>query len=359
MFSLIFWGAIHSAHAFGLPLAASDVARSFDTLWSFVLWASVFFFVLIVGGMIYMAITYRARPGGRSKYITGNVPIEVVWTAVPTVLLLLIFAWGYVVYNGMTRPPSDAMEIRVVAKQWLWQFQYPDTGKITINDVYVPVNKPVKFVMSSEDVLHSFFVPNMRTKQDVVPGMYTSVWFEPTVAGRHQIFCTEYCGTSHSQMLANLWVLTPEQWESWKRGKKIEGIQDAGKALAQVPVAAPVAGEPNRASASEDQVASAAAAPLKNLAAQGRDVSKAKGCIACHSDDGTAKIGPSYKGLYDSKVELADGSSTTADENYLRESIEDPNAKIVKGFSPTMPPFKGLINETEMNALIAYIKSVK
>ena len=349
----------HSAYAWGLPLAASDVARSWDSLWNFVLGASIFFFILIVGGMLYLAIKYRARPGGRAKYITGNVPIEVVWTAVPTILLLLIFAWGFVVYNSMTRPASDAMEIRVVAKQWLWQFQYPDTGKITINNVYIPVNKPVKFIMSSEDVLHSFFVPNMRTKQDVVPGMYSSVWFEPTVAGRHQILCTQYCGTSHSQMLANLWVLTPEQWEDWKHGKKMEGIPNAGETVAQVSLEDGKASSRRSASAFDDHLPLAAAAPLQSLAGQGLEVSRVKGCVACHSSDGTTKIGPSYKGLFGSQVELADGSTVTADENYLRESMEDPNAKVVKGFSPTMPPFKGLITETEMNALIAYIKSVK
>jgi cytochrome c oxidase subunit 2 len=343
----MFFAEAHAA--VGMPLAGTEIARSFDSLWSFVLWLSVFFFVLVVGGMVYLAIKYRASAGAKPKYITGSHFLEALWTAIPTALLLVIFAWGYVVYNKMTRAPSDAMEIRGVGKQWLWQFQYADTGRTLVNEFYFPINKPVKLVMSSEDVLHSFFIPSFRVKQDVVPGMYTTVWFEATVPGKHQVFCTEYCGTSHSQMLAQAVALTPEDFEAWKMGKEFRNVPRAGE-LASKAVAAD----------GTDQVRLvAAAANAGSLAQQGKKVMEQKGCIACHSDDGSRKIGPSYKGLFGSKVVLMDGSTVTADEAYLRESIENPNAKVVKGYAPTMPTFKGLLTETEMNAVLAYIKSLK
>jgi cytochrome c oxidase subunit 2 len=222
-----------------LPLRGTDIATRWDHLYLFLVYLSIFFFVLICGGMIYFAYAYRSRPGLKAKYITGNIPIEIVWTAVPFILLMIIFGWGYSVYNDMTRAPVNAYEIKVVGKQWLWQFQYED-GRTLVNEVYVPVGTPVKFVMTSTDVLHSFFIPNFRVKQDVVPGMYTSVWFEANVTGKHQVYCTEYCGTSHSLMLAKVIVLTAEQWEAWKMGKKMNDIPEAGEPQANAKAAANV-----------------------------------------------------------------------------------------------------------------------
>lgn len=319
-----------------LPHRATELAASWDYLYNFLVWLSVFFFVLIVGGMIYFAYKYRSRPGLKTKYMTGSHILEIIWIVLPTLLLLVIFGWGYSVYHAITQAPADSMEIRVIAKQWLWQFQY-DNGRTTIGDAYVPMNRPVKFIMTSEDVLHSMFVPNFRVKQDVVPGMYTSVWFEAKMPGKHQIFCTEYCGTSHSGMLGQVIALDEAQWKAWYAGKKIGPVPVAGRELG---------------------AADTQAAPV-SLRDQGKALAASKGCIACHSDDGTTKVGPSYKGLFGAKVELADGSTVTADENYLRESIEMPQAKIVKGFQPVMPTFKGLLSETEMNALMVYIKSLK
>lgn len=324
-----------------LPLTGSDVASNWNSLWDFLLWLSVFFFVLVVGAMIYLAIKYRKGRPGKTGYITGNHTLEIIWTVIPTVLLMVIFVWGYVVYNQMTRPPSDAMEVKVIGKQWSWTFQYED-GR-TSPELYVPVNKPVKLVMSSEDVLHSFFIPNFRVKMDVVPGMYTSVWFEPTVVGKHQVFCTEYCGTAHSEMLTQVNVLDEQQYAAWKRGKDVGPIARAGGELV------------SEASAAEKPAALA----LSGLAAQGEKLMQAKGCVACHTTDGTTKIGPSYKGVFGSKREFIDGTSAVADEQYIRESIENPSAKVLKGFQPLMPTFKGQINEQEMNALIAYIKAQK
>jgi cytochrome c oxidase subunit 2 len=326
----------------GLPLQGSDVAVAWDHLYWFLFWLSVFFFVLVVGGMIYFAVVYRKREGKRAKYIVDNHALEAAWTAIPTILLMVIFAWGWGVYKKMVQAPAGAMEVRVIAKQWAWAFQYDD-GRLERNLV-VPLNVPVKLVMSSEDVLHSFFVPNFRIKQDVVPGMYTSVWFQAKVPGEHQIFCTEYCGNQHSTMLSHVQVLEPAQYELWKSGKPftISGVKTPSQDLV----------------AAHQSAATAANANLP-LADQGKKLAESKTCTACHSADGSAKIGPSWKGTFESDRELADGSKAKADENYLRESIENPMAKVVKGFNPVMPPFKGQLTETEINALIAYIKSLK
>ena len=339
------------AYAGMLPLQGTDLAAKWDDLYLFEIWLSIFFFILIVGGMIYFLYKYRDRPGAKARYITGNHLIEAIWTLIPLVLLLVIFGWGYYVYHGLIQAPSDAYEVRVIGKQWLWQFQYDD-GRTNIGDLYVPINRPVKLVMTSEDVIHSFFVPNFRIKQDVVPGMYTSVWFEAKVPGKHQIFCAEYCGTSHSGMLGKVVVLTPEQWDAWTHGKKLGEIPDAGVTLDEVKVSQAGANSTARNVApTESKVVS--------MVEQGKQLTQSKGCIACHSVDGSKVLGPTFKGLYGSTVELSDGKSVSADENYLRESIEKPQAKIVKGFSPVMPTFQGQVSEIEMNALIAYIKSVK
>jgi cytochrome c oxidase subunit 2 len=321
----------------GLPIQGSDVAASWDHLYVFLFWLSAFFFVLVVGGMIYLAITYRKKPGQKTKYIVDNHALEAFWTVIPTIIFLVIFAWGWKVYTLMVRPPQNAMQINVIGKQWLWNFQYED-GKLLTNEVYVPINQPVKFLMSSEDVIHSFFIPNFRVKSDVVPGMYTTVWFEAKVPGEHQVYCTEYCGASHSLMLAKVYALEPEKWEAWKRGKE---VQVTGKVAS-----APAPGD-------------AKLTAVETLADRGKKLVEAKGCLACHSSDGTEKAtGPTWKGVYGHEVELADGSKVTADENYIRESILNPGAKQVKGFTPVMPPYQGLLTEEELGAVIAYIKGL-
>jgi len=350
------WVWMSEASASTLPLQASEVARSWDQLYFFLVWLSVFFFILVVGGMIYFAVKYRKSVSKTTQYITDNHVIEVVWTVIPAILLMVIFGWGYAVYVKMTQAPTDSYEVRVIGKQWLWQFQYDD-GRTTINELYVPVNKPVKLIMTSEDVIHSFFIPNFRVKQDVVPQMYSSVWFQATIPGKHQVFCTEYCGGSHSQMLAKVIVLDDQQWLSWRMGRKID--------LNTLPTAG--VGDDALAAAVKKQDEAKAAASgagksgvqLTGLAAEGKALMQAKGCIACHSFDGAQMTGPTLKGVFEHEVELVDGKKVVADENYLRESIENPNAKVVKGFNPVMPTFKGLISETEMNAVIAYIKTLK
>ncbi|MCM2277752.1 MAG: cytochrome c oxidase subunit II [Oligoflexia bacterium] len=325
-----------------LPLKGTQVAGSWDSLYNFLVWLSVFFFLLVVGGMVIFAMKYRAdRQGAKAKYITGSHLLEAVWIAVPTVLLLIIFAWGYNVYRTMTHAPADAYEVRVIGKQWLWTFLY-ENGRTTVNDLYVPMNRPVKLIMTSEDVLHSFFVPNFRVKQDVVPGMYTSVWFEPTMPGKHRIFCAEYCGTSHSGMIGQVIALEAAQWKAWSAGKEIGPVPQAGLELTAA-----------------EKAHSGAAGAVLTLAERGAKVFAAKGCAACHSIDGSARPGPTLKGVFGHEVEFGDGGRALVDENYLRESIERPQARVVKGFQPIMPTFQGLVSETELSALLAYIKSLK
>ena len=317
---------LNEAFAGTLPITGTEVAARWDSLYTFLLWLSAFFFVLVVGGMLYFLVTYRHVPGRKTQYIKGNHLLEFAWVSIPTILLLVIFVWGYSIYHQMVQAPGDAYEVRVIGKQWMWTFQY-DNGQTSVGEVYVPMNRPVKFILTSEDVLHGFFVPSFRVKQDAVPGMYSSIWFTATVPGKHQVFCTEYCGTSHSEMLAQVIVLDDEQWKDWNRNKKPKDI--------------PVAGQ-------------------MTLAEQGKNLYRQKGCIACHNtDDDTVKLGPSHKGLYGRRTELADGRTIIADENYIRTHIENPQTNTVKGFKPVMPTFKGLISESEMNAILAYIKSLK
>ncbi len=335
MFNLAFAGTT--------PLQGTEIAVRWDFLYNFLLGLSVFFFVLVVGAMVYFIYAYPHKKGKKTQYITGSHLLEAVWIGVPTFLLMVVFVWGYSVYHSMRQAPSDAYEIRVIGKQWLWTFQY-ENGRTTVGEVFVPVNKPIKLIMTSEDVLHGFFIPNFRIKQDVVPGMYTSIWFTATVPGKHQVFCTEYCGTSHSGMLAKVVVLDEDQWNAWNRNKKLGVIPIAGQELSE-----------------SDRVQNSDEGRLTqvSLVDQGKAVYQNKGCVACHSVDGSTKVGPTHKGLFGSQVEMADGRTLIADENYIRNHIENPQKNTVKGFNPVMPTFKGLITEVEMNALIAYIKSLK
>ena len=323
-----------------LPIDGTDIAARWDILYYFLVAISIFFFVLVVGAMTYFLIKYRHQKGHKPKYDTGSHLLETIWVAVPSVLLMVIFAWGYTVYREMKTIPSNAYEIKVIAKQWLWTFVY-DNGTVSASDLYVPVNRPVKLLMTSEDVLHGLFIPNFRVKQDAVPGMYTTIWFEATVPGKHQIYCTEYCGASHSGMLGQVIALSDQQWKDWLRGKKITGITTAGAT-------------PEEAAAERKEELK----PL-SLSEQGAKLYATKSCSTCHTVDGSPKIGPTWKGLFDSKVALVDGRTVTADENFLHECITEPDKGRVKGFGPVMPSFKGILSEQDITTLIAYIKSLK
>jgi len=303
-----------------LPTEGSAYARQVDDLYLFIILLSAFFFLLIAVSVGYFILRYRRRgPDDVTPNITHNFKLEVVWTVIPLVLVIFLFFWGFQTYMEGRVAPADALEIQVVAKQWLWQFEYPD-GTRTINELHIPVGQPVKMVMSSDDVIHSFYVPSFRVKMDVLPNRYTELWFEPQEVGVNQLFCAEYCGTGHSGMLGKIYVDTPEDYQKWRE----QGDQ------------------------------SSQGMPLAELGAQ---LYQSRGCVACHSIDGTRGQGPSFKGIFGEPQTMADGSSVTVDENYIRESILEPQAKIVAGFQPIMPTFQGLLRDREISALIEFIKA--
>jgi cytochrome c oxidase subunit 2 len=309
-----------------IPEVASNLASKVDgVLWVITL-MSLVFFILITILLVFFAIKYRRRSDyDETPYITGSEPLEIIWTVIPSVLLVLLFIYGFVVFKDMKTPPKDALEVTVTGKQWLWTFEYYN-GKKTLNELYVQQNRPVRLVMKADDVLHSFFVPSFRVKQDLVPGRFTQLWFTPTKIGTFDIFCAEYCGTGHSAMLGKVIVMSPEAYNIWEKGAETE----EGGAVASLPPAE-----------------------------QGEKIYKEKGCNACHSVDGTVVVGPSFKGLVGHDVELEGGSTVTADENYIRQSILEPQSQVVKGFQPVMPSFKGILTDDDISSLIAYMKTLK
>ena len=308
-----------------IPEVASNLAGKVDgVLWLITL-MSVVFFVLITVLLVYFAIKYRRKTeNDETPYITGSEPLEIIWTVIPSILLIVLFVYGFVVYKDMRTPPADAVDINVTGKQWLWEFDYYN-GKKTLNELYLKQNIPVRMVMRADDVLHSFFVPAFRVKQDLVPGRYTQLWFTPTKVGTFDLFCAEYCGTGHSKMLAKVVVLSPEAYDIWENGAEVDG-------------GPPVAG----------------LTPVE----LGEKLYKEKGCNACHSVDGSVVLGPSFKGLVGRTGELADGKSYTADENYIMKSILEPQSELVQGYQPVMPSFKGILSDEDISALIAYMKTL-
>jgi cytochrome c oxidase subunit 2 len=301
----------------------SRVAGEIDNVFIFILLLGLFFFIVTQGCLIYFAFKYRGKRTDVSRetpYITGSHLLEAVWIVIPSICLLAIFLYGFAVFRNIRTPPADSMEINVTAEQWLYKFKYPD-GRTEVNEVRVPVGKPVKFIMTSADVIHGFYLPAFRVKQDILPGSYTYLWVQPQKVGEYEIFCTQYCGTGHSTMRAELVVMNGKDYQKWFAGVK------TGKA------------EP--------------------LWKRGEEVVEHSGCLSCHTIDGTVKVGPTFKGLYGHQVVLSDGTTANVDDNYIRESILDPNAKIVKGFPPVMPTFKETLKDEDIAAVIAYIKTLK
>jgi len=330
-----------------LPLVGSELAERWDQLYAFIFGISLIFFAIVILAIVIFCFLYRARPGHKSTFIDHHAGLEIVWTLIPTIIVVIFFGWGWLIYDRMITIPKDAFEIRVLAQSWSWTFQYDD-GRTLMNKVVVPANKSVKLVMTSrkDDVIHSFFVPNLRIKQDVVPGMYTYLWFNAKVIGQHQVFCAEYCGTQHWNMMAKVIVLDQRDFRRWLRGEEVAFPGPVG-------VGSLAVRKNNRSFATFH------AKPVK-LVDQGRQLVRVRGCNACHSQDGSIKLGPSYRKLFGHEILLADGSSVLADENYIRESIENPRAKVVKGFEKLiMPSFEGQFDDMEMSAVVAYIKSLR
>jgi cytochrome c oxidase subunit 2 len=300
------------------PPEASSTASQVDMLFLFLLIVCSAVGLLVAFLMIYFCVRYRRRPSE-----TGNPPetpsshaLEWFWTLTPLVIFLAMFVWGAKVYFGAYRAPDNAGTVYVVGKQWMWKFQHPE-GQREINTLHVPVGRPVRLVMTSEDVIHSLFIPDFRIHMDLLPERYTSVWFEPTQAGTYHLFCSQYCGTNHAGMVGQVIAMEPGQYANWLHGKA-EG----------------------------------------SLGLEGRKTFLKYRCDSCHSADAVARA-PVLEGLYGRPVALDDGRVVTADENYLRESILYPSAKIVAGYENIMPTFKGQVSEEEILALIAFIKSLK
>lgn len=309
-----------------LATGLGPVARSterFDSLFAFVFAVSAVFFVGIVSTMTYFVVRYRRRHRGqRTSSSSGNLKIEVAWAVIPGALLLLIFGLGFKDYLYLAVAPRNALEVRVTGQKWSWSFDYPENG-ITTSELTVPVGRPVKLVMSSTDVIHSFYIPAFRVKRDVLPNRYTEMWFEALQTGTYDIMCAEYCGTGHSKMIAQVEVLSQKEYEEWVAS----GGGLDGEGLSSVEF--------------------------------GKLLYKKQGCATCHSVDGTTKVGPTLLNKYGTKERLSDGSSVEVDDNYLRESIMEPNAKVVEGFDTVMPTYAGRLNDKQVNALIDYIKSLE
>lgn len=326
---------------------ASSVAPAVDRLYDFIYYFSLLSFVGIVGAMLYFVIRYHRRRSDPdlTPYIEGHPIAESSVMLGLFVVVMIMFYWGWVDYKKMITPPPHSLEINLLGKQWLWEFEYTN-GRKMVNEVVVPKDRPITLLLSSADVLHSFYVPAFRIKQDLVPGSYTRVWFTPTQVGEFQVFCAEYCGTAHSSMLAKVKVVEPEAYEKWQ--KKWEWEKQLG--LSSSPA--------EKAPAPGAEAKGAPPASTESPAERGAKVFSAKGCNACHTVTGTPSVGPSLKGIFGHEVELEGGKKVTADENYIRQSIVEPNGAIVKGFQPIMPTFKGSLTDDEMNSLIAYIKSL-
>jgi cytochrome c oxidase subunit 2 len=297
------------------PDRASTAAGNVDALFIFLLIVSGLITLLIFTALIFFAARYRYRRGVLAEQIEGSTPLELTWSVIPLLVFMVIFAWGAVVFFKGRTPPRDSTEVYVVAKQWMWKLEHSE-GQREINQLHVPVGRDVKLIMTSQDVIHSFFVPAFRMKQDVLPGRYTVAWFRATKPGTYHLFCAEYCGTQHSGMIGSIVVMEPAQFEAWMNG-----------------------------------------GTTGPLSATGEKIFAELGCVTCHRTD-TQGRGPNLEGVFGKPVLLEDGRTVTADENYIRESILDPAAKVVNGFKPVMPTFQGLVSEEQLNALVAYVKSL-
>src|SRR2546421_5874542 len=301
-----------------VPESASTVSSEVDALYFYISGVTVFFTLLIAGIITFFVIRYRRRnPFEIPRPIEGSHKLETLWSVIPLIIAMTFFVWGAKVYFQMYRPAQNAIEVYVVGKQWMWKFQHA-TGQREINELHVPVGHKVKLIMTTEDVIHDVFVPAFRIKADVVPGKYTTEWFEATKPGTYNFFCAEYCGMNHSGMRGYVVVMEPTEYENWLSG-------NTGQT---------------------------------SPAAAGRNLFESLGCVSCHGANAEGGRGPALIGVFGSKVVLNSGQTVTADEGYIRESILNPQAKIVTGFGPIMPSFQGQGSEERLLQVVAYLKSL-
>jgi cytochrome c oxidase subunit 2 len=328
--------------SFWMPPQASTIAADSDFVFYFIYWVCVICFVIMMGALGYFVLLYRQKTETDTvPLIKGSHALEIGWSIIPTIFMAVMFWYGFQLWIDLAVPPADSMEVRVTGQKWVWSYSYSHNGKVIkeagvdaecmdrIKDptrdiecntpLRVPAGKPIKLVMNSIDVLHSFYVPDFRVKKDVVPGRYTVLWFEAPEPGEHNVFCTEYCGDRHGYMYSKVIVMPPDEFDAWLQMRWDETTEG------------PRTGEM---------------------------VYQQEGCAGCHSIDGAPGVGPSFKGLYGRMEKLADGSSVMVDDNYLRESILVPGAKVVAGFAPSMPPFQGRLSDEEVANTIDYIKTL-
>ena len=299
------------------PEQASTFAPDVDHLTYFLLAVAVFFSVGIFLTIFYFAIRYRRRSESELPVPAhGVMSLEILWSVIPFGLTMIMFVWGASVFFTISRPPDDAQQIYVIGKQWKWKLQHME-GQREINELHIPVGQAVKLTMTSEDVIHDFFVPAFRTKADVVPGRYTTLWFKPTKTGKYHLFCSQYCGTNHYAMVGWIYVMEPQDYQAWLSGGTYGSLASSGEKLFQ------------------------------DLA-----------CANCHHLNDRAGRGPNLRNLYGSQVDLTGGAHVKFDEEYIRESVLNPSAKIVAGYQPIMPTFQGLVTEENVLQLIEYIKSL-
>ncbi len=298
------------------PTQASTMAEKVDGLLIFLGVVSGFFIILIFAFIAIFAIRYRRSKRQVTEQIAGSNPLEITWTLIPFAIVMVMFVWGAWIYIAEAQPPKGAMEIFVVGKQWMWKIQHAE-GQREINQLHVPVGRDVRLTLISQDVVHDFFVPEFRIKTDVLPGRYTTLWFHATKPGIYHLFCSQYCGTMHSGMVGQVIVMEPTDYEGWLAYGGGEG----------------------------------------SMASTGQKLFQQLGCSSCHRSD-TQGRGPNLVGVYGKPVLLSNGTRVTADDNYVRESILNPGAKIVAGFQPIMPTFEGIVSEEQLLSLIAYVKSI-
>jgi cytochrome c oxidase subunit II len=301
-----------------IPESASTYSGDVDALYFYISGVTVFFTLLISFVIIFFVVKYRRRNAFEiPRPIEGSTKLETLWSVIPLLIAMTIFFWGAKVYFLQYRPPKNAEEIYVVGKQWMWKFQHA-TGQREINELHVPVGRKIKLIMATEDVIHDVFVPAFRIKVDIVPGRYTTEWFEATKPGRYHFFCAEYCGMNHSGMGGFVVVMEPTEYENWLSGN----------------------------------------ANQMSPAAAGQQMFESLGCASCHGANAEGGRGPALLGVYGSNVVLNNNQTVRADEAYVRESILNPQAKIVNGFGPIMPSFQGQLSEEQLLQLVAYIKSL-
>jgi len=292
-----------------VPESASTFSWKVDALYFYLSGVTLFFALLISSVLIFFVIRYRRRtPYEIPRPIAGSHKLETIWTIIPFIIAMTMFGWGARVYFDQYQPPENAIEVYVVGKQWMWKLQHA-TGQREINELHVPVNRKIKLIMTTEDVIHDFFVPAFRTKADVIPGRYVTIWFEATKTGRYHLFCAEYCGMNHSGMTGSVIVMEPREFDDWLSG--------------------------NTGSTTP--------------AAAGQQLYQTLGCASCHGANA---------GVFGNSTQLESGQTVRVDEGYIRESILNPQAKIVQGFGPIMPTFQGQVSEDQLVQLIAYIKSL-